>query len=76
MTVWDRGKGIEKSKIPFIFERLYTEEGSRNRKLQGSGLGLAIVKRLVEYMGGDIAVDSIPYEKTSFTVTLPVYKER
>lgn len=75
MTVWDRGKGIGKSKIPFIFERLYTEEGSRNRMLQGSGLGLAIVKRLVEYMGGNITVDSIPYEKTSFTLTLPLYKE-
>lgn len=71
ITIWDRGKGIEKSQIPYIFDRLYVEEKSRNRKLQGSGLGLAIVKKLVEDMNGDIGVHSIPYDKTSFTLTLP-----
>lgn len=71
IIVWDRGKGIEKSQIPYIFERLYTEERSRNKKLQGSGLGLTIVKKLVEDMHGDITLSSIPYEKTSFMVRLP-----
>lgn len=71
MVIWDRGKGIEKSEIPYIFDRLYTEEKSRNRKHHGSGLGLTIVKKLVEDMDGGIAVDSVPYDKTSFIVTLP-----
>ncbi|WP_392486013.1 sensor histidine kinase [Haloimpatiens sp. FM7315] len=71
LSVYDRGKGIEKSEIAHIFDRLYTEEKSRNRKYQGSGLGLAIVKKLVEDMSGSIEVSSIPFEKTCFTVTLP-----
>ena len=71
IIIWDRGKGVEKGQIPHIFERLYTEERSRNKKLRGSGLGLTIVKKLVEDMQGDITVSSIPYEKTSFMVRLP-----
>ncbi|WP_138207850.1 response regulator [Haloimpatiens lingqiaonensis] len=71
MSIYDRGKGIEKSQISQIFNRLYTQEKSRNRKLQGSGLGLTIVKKLVEGMNGSIEVQSIPYDKTSFIITLP-----
>lgn len=72
ISIWDRGKGINKNEIPYIFDRLYTVEKSRNRKFQGSGLGLSIVKSLVENMNGDIKVESIPYEKTIFTVRLPI----
>ena len=72
-TVWDKGKGISEDQLPFIFDRLYTAEKSRNRKLQGSGLGLSIVKKLVKSMNGNIEVKSIPFEKTSFIVTLPTY---
>lgn len=72
ISIWDRGKGINKNEILYIFDRLYTVEKSRNRKFQGSGLGLSIVKSLVENMNGDIKVESIPYEKTIFTVRLPI----
>ncbi|WP_425447379.1 ATP-binding protein [Dethiothermospora halolimnae] len=54
-----------------MFDRLYTTDKSRNRKHQGSGLGLSITKKLIENMNGKITVSSIPYEKTSFTITLP-----
>lgn len=66
--------GIEQSELPHIFDRLYTAEKSRNRKLQGSGLGLAIVRKLIQDMNGNITVNSTPYEKTSFIVTLPKAK--
>ncbi|WBW99666.1 sensor histidine kinase [Oceanirhabdus sp. W0125-5] len=69
LKIWDKGKGIHKEELPFIFERLYTGEKSRNRKLQGSGLGLAITKNLVEKMSGNITVESTPFERTTFTVT-------
>lgn len=72
ISIWDRGKGINKNEIPYIFDRLYTVEKSRNRNFQGSGLGLSIVKSLVKNMNGDIKVESIPYEKTIFTVRLPI----
>ncbi len=72
INVWDKGKGIPKEDISYIFERLYTAEKSRNRKLQGSGIGLTIVKKLVEKQNGEIKITSIPYEKTTFSFSLPI----
>lgn len=70
ITVWDRGKGISETDQQRVFERLYTLEESRNKAFQGSGLGLTITKRLTEKMGGTISVQSKPYERTAFTITL------
>ncbi|WP_338751150.1 HAMP domain-containing histidine kinase [Bacillus sp. FJAT-52991] len=70
IDVWDKGKGISESHIDKVFERMYTLEDSRNRLYQGSGLGLTITKRLVEALGGEIHLSSIPYEKTAFTIML------
>ena len=71
LSIWDKGKGIDKNELPYIFDRLYTGEKSRNRNLQGSGLGLSIVKNMVQHMNGSITAKSIPYEKTIFTVKIP-----
>lgn len=71
LSIWDKGKGIDKNELPYIFDRLYTGEKSRNRNLQGSGLGLSIVKNMVQHMNGIITAKSIPYEKTIFTVKIP-----
>ena len=70
ITVWDRGKGIGEYDQQRVFERLYTLEESRNKAFQGSGLGLTITKRLIEKMGGDISLQSKPYERTAFSITL------
>ncbi|MED4788956.1 HAMP domain-containing histidine kinase [Bacillus atrophaeus] len=70
ISVWDRGKGIGEREQERVFERLYTLEESRNKSFQGSGLGLTITKRLVEQMGGAISLQSKPYERTAFTITL------
>lgn len=71
LSIWDKGKGIHKDELPYIFDRLYTGEKSRNRNFQGSGLGLSIVKNMVQHMNGSITAQSIPYEKTIFTVNIP-----
>ncbi|MFU0789073.1 sensor histidine kinase [Virgibacillus proomii] len=71
IDVWDRGKGIEEQKQDLVFERMFTLEESRNKAFHGSGLGLTITKRLLEQMNGTIHVQSMPYQKTTFTVTLP-----
>ena len=70
VEVWDKGKGISEIHKDRVFERMYTLEDSRNKLYQGSGLGLTITKRLVEKLGGEIFLESKPYEKTSFTVKL------
>ncbi|MCR1973724.1 HAMP domain-containing histidine kinase [Clostridium sporogenes] len=71
LSIWDKGKGIDKNELPYIFDRLYTGEKSRNRNFQGSGLGLSIVKNMIQHMNGSITAKSIPYEKTIFTVKIP-----
>ena len=70
IDIVDKGRGIEKEFAENVFERLYTMEDSRNRRIQGNGLGLTIAKNLAKQMGGDIVLESEPDIKTVFTVKL------
>ncbi|GMK47015.1 hypothetical protein PghCCS26_41440 [Paenibacillus glycanilyticus] len=54
IRVHDTGSGIEKEDIPYLFERFYRSDKSRNRRTGGSGLGLSIVKKLVTAHGGQV----------------------
>ena len=66
----DNGVGIEKEDLKHIFERLYKCDKGRSEK--GSGLGLSIVHQLVEKMGGNITVESLPGKGTEFTLLFPL----
>ncbi len=70
VDIWDNGQGIPEKDIPFIFNRLYTAEPSRNEKMRGSGLGLAISKQLAEKQSGGITISSTPGERTTFSFYL------
>lgn len=70
INVIDKGKGIDKLFADRIFDRLFTLEDSRNRKIQGNGLGLTIAKSLALQMGGNLTVESIPNVRTTFTLKL------
>jgi signal transduction histidine kinase len=65
-TVRDTGRGIEAERLSTIFDRFNPFSES------GSGLGLALVRRLVESLGGQIAVESRLGHGTTFRFTLPV----
>ena len=65
----DNGVGIEKEDLKHIFERLYKCDKGRSEK--GSGLGLSIVHQLVEKMGGNITVESLPGKGTEFMLLFP-----
>lgn len=67
----DHGIGIPREELPFIFERFYRADKSRNRLTGGSGIGLTIVKSIVEAHGGSVMVESIINEGSCFTVLLP-----
>ncbi|CAM4398003.1 ATP-binding protein [Paenibacillus alkaliterrae] len=69
ITVRDTGIGIPTNEIPYIFDRFYRIDKSRNRKTGGGGLGLAITKTLVERHGGQIWAESS--EGSLFHVYLP-----
>ncbi|MDR3295939.1 MAG: HAMP domain-containing protein [Clostridiales Family XIII bacterium] len=71
LTVADDGVGISENELPFIFERFYRADKSRNRKTGGAGIGLAIVKSIAEAHGGAVAAESRPDRGSCFTVTLP-----
>ncbi|MEN1939412.1 HAMP domain-containing sensor histidine kinase [Paenibacillus sp. 102] len=71
LLIWDKGPGISKHDLENVFERMYRSEQSRNPSHGGSGLGLAIAKALVEKNGGQIWVESIPWERTTFGFSIP-----
>jgi len=74
IIIWDQGKGINELHKEFVFDRMYTMDDSRNSLYQGSGLGLTITKTLIEKMGGEISLESTPYQRTAFTVKLNRFK--
>ena len=70
IDVVDKGQGIDKAFAQSVFDRLFTMEDSRSRKVQGNGLGLTIARNLAWQMGGEILLDSTPHERTTFTIKL------
>jgi signal transduction histidine kinase len=75
LAVADTGIGIDQADQMRIFEEFDRGGNGNGRNYRGTGLGLAIVKRLVEVLGGSIAVESEVGKGSTFTVTLPL-KER
>lgn len=71
ISISDTGIGIPKEELPYVFERFYRADKSRNRKTGGAGIGLAIVKTIVEAHKGGITVDSEQGKGTTFTIQLP-----
>lgn len=69
--IQDNGIGIPEEEIPYIFERFYRADKSRNRNTGGSGIGLAIVKSILWAHGGSIDVESRLNEGSTFVITLP-----
>ncbi|MCI9020438.1 MAG: HAMP domain-containing histidine kinase [Eubacterium sp.] len=54
IEIEDNGKGIAQKDLPFIFDRFYRTDASRNSATGGSGIGLSIVRKIVEDHGGKI----------------------
>jgi signal transduction histidine kinase len=73
IDVADTGIGIPEDSLPRIFDEFYRAGGS---DIPGSGLGLAICRRIVEELGGSIAVTSTQGSGSTFTVRLPLASGR
>ncbi len=72
LTVRDSGPGIPPESLPYIFDRFYRAERSRNRAEGGTGLGLAIARQLAQAHGGSLSAANHPEGGAVFTLTLPV----
>ncbi len=68
--VRDTGIGIRSEDIEKLFDKFERLELSKNKSIEGTGLGLAITHDLVRMMGGDISVDSLYGEGSTFTATV------
>ncbi len=71
VAVTDNGCGIDKSRLPFLFETLTDNRDASLSRYGGTGVNLSITYRLVKLMGCDIAVESVLDEGSTFTVTVP-----
>jgi diguanylate cyclase (GGDEF)-like protein/PAS domain S-box-containing protein len=71
-SIWDTGIGISPEDNEKIFDEFEQANSTFSRKYGGAGLGLALTKKLVELHGGNITVESIPGEGSTFSFLIPV----
>ena len=76
VQVVDQGPGIEPAERERIFEPFYRASHPGVEQGTGSGLGLAIAKGFIEVGDGEISVESLPGQGTSFVVSLPIEEVR
>jgi signal transduction histidine kinase len=71
-SVTDEGRGIPADRLEAIFDRFQQVDVSDSRQRGGTGLGLAICKSIVEQHGGELWVESVLGQGSTFYFTLPV----
>lgn len=71
ISVEDTGVGIEPDKLEAVFEPFVQAPSSLTDRPRGTGLGLAISRQLARAMGGDLSVESVLRQGSTFTLSLP-----
>ncbi|NDJ52954.1 MAG: hybrid sensor histidine kinase/response regulator [Chloroflexi bacterium] len=71
--IWikDTGLGIPEDDIEKIFEAFFRVAKKEHRMVEGTGLGLSIVDAIIKQHGGEVQVDSVVGEGSTFTILLP-----
>lgn len=70
VAIIDKGVGIPQEALPHLFKRFYRAKNVTVAEIPGSGIGLYIVNSIVSELGGEILVESIANQGTTFTVCL------
>lgn len=71
ISVKDNGVGIPKEDQSRVFERFYRVDKSHSKEIGGTGLGLSIVKHGVNFLGGEVELESAPEQGTEVSVKFP-----
>lgn len=72
IIIEDTGIGIAKEDLPYVFERMYRGDKSREQ-FEGSGIGLTIVKKLMLLQGGKVTIESENQKGTRVIIVLPIH---
>ena len=72
ITVSDEGIGIPTRDLERIFERFYRVDHARSRETGGTGLGLAIVRHVVHAHAGEVGVESVEGQGSTFRIAVPL----
>ncbi len=75
VEIEDNGQGIAQKDLPYIFDRFYRADASRNSATGGSGIGLSIVKKIIEDHGGKIWTTSKEDSGTTMYFVIRKYQE-
>jgi two-component system NtrC family sensor kinase len=73
ITVSDNGVGIKEEHLDLVFETFFT---TKTDSVKGVGLGLSVCYGFITDHGGDIKVDSRIGGGTTFSISLPVYRQK
>ncbi|MCW7539452.1 ATP-binding protein [Aquabacterium sp. A7-Y] len=71
LTVRDSGVGIPAEELPRMFDRFHRVKQTRGRTHEGTGIGLALVQELARLHGGQVRVESVLGEGSTFVVAIP-----
>jgi signal transduction histidine kinase len=72
----DTGIGMTDEQMEKLFEPFYQADSSISRRFGGTGLGLSLTKRFCEMLGGTLSVSSVVNQGSTFTMRLPMDRER
>lgn len=71
IRIRDTGAGIPANSLPHIFDRFYQSAASSYSAREGLGIGLALVKEIIDSHDGEIEVESVEGQGTTFKITFP-----